>query len=78
MDELIVIPAGQRVGDLVVIGQAKSTRRGNARYTCRCECRALVTVRASKLRNGTVTSCIKCASKRSGATNRAVNEGRNA
>ncbi len=64
---------GQRFGRLVVASRAASDARGEARWSCRCDCGGTKTTRGSLLRSGNATSC-GCAqlesAKRSGASRR--------
>src|SRR5262245_8151647 len=53
---LPIVP-GMRFGRLTVIKQVESTRRGAARYKCRCDCRNVTHPLASSLRNGGTQSC---------------------
>lgn len=47
---------GNRYGKLLVTERA-GTRGRTAYWLCRCDCERVVTVRASRLRNGSVLSC---------------------
>jgi hypothetical protein len=44
------VPAGERIGALVVQGEAPPGRRGSSRWVCLCDCGRSVTVDASTLR----------------------------
>ena len=48
---------GQRFGRLVVITQAATTKQGNARWLCQCDCGNQVVVRSLCLRKGESKSC---------------------
>ena len=48
---------GQRFGELIVTERGQNTLRGIARWTCRCNCGAIVLVSGLKLRKNLRTSC---------------------
>jgi len=48
---------GQRFGRLTVIGEAESTKHGQARWLCRCDCGTESVVRADSLKSGSIKSC---------------------
>lgn len=48
---------GNRYGRLTVVRRAESTRGGEARWLCRCECGGEKIARGTKLRRGETRSC---------------------
>ena len=48
---------GQRFGMLVVIAQAESTKKGQRRWVCQCDCGKQTTALGSNLKRGLTTSC---------------------
>lgn len=48
---------GMKFGRLTVIERAGSTKAGQARWRCKCECGNNTTVEASHLKRGNVQSC---------------------
>jgi hypothetical protein len=49
--------AGKRYGRLQVISRTNNNRQGTARWACRCDCGAQITILGSSLRNGHTKSC---------------------
>jgi hypothetical protein len=49
--------AGERFGNLLVLGRSVSLQKGQARWDCVCDCGKNVTVRSQDLRIGHTTSC---------------------
>jgi hypothetical protein len=51
---------GQRFGSWTAIIRDNSTKRGAARWSCRCDCGGAATVRADVLKSGASQSCGMC------------------
>ena len=49
--------AGQRFGRLTVLSRDGSTKCGNAKWKCQCDCGNVVSVNGAALRNGRTKSC---------------------
>lgn len=56
--------AGQKCGHLTVIEVARRERNGEYVWRCECECGAITTVRASRLKPKTTLMCTECAAQR--------------
>lgn len=54
---------GERFGKLTFLRLAKKTSDRPAKAVVGCECGTVIQVRASKLRKGRVTECLKCGNR---------------
>jgi len=48
---------GKKCGRLLVIGRVENTRKGQARWLCRCQCNVETIVTGYALRSGNTKSC---------------------
>ena len=48
---------GRTFGRLTVLERAENTKRGTARWKCKCECGSIITIRGDALSRGITVSC---------------------